>query len=181
MQHIETVHCDQISPQVLQQETKTMRTIETLHYGPFQLRVVPELEMCFVVDDLYQLPFLLPEGITGFNNQTQRKVETKEGRFDILHRSVFINFVTPEKTPIYKGSSRGRSNRKKPCGYALSPPSITFHTSIKETTRCNTSKPFTATKFHLKSCNRRPKPWKRPPPPPSQPPFNHLTQEALTS
>ena len=29
MQHIETVHCDQISPQVLQQETKTMETSAT--------------------------------------------------------------------------------------------------------------------------------------------------------
>ena len=87
---------DVTAPQSTQGD-KAMKTLETLHYGPVSLRVVPELEMCFVVDDLYDLPFLLPEGITGFNNQTQRKVETKERCFDILHRSVFINFVTPGK------------------------------------------------------------------------------------
>lgn len=73
-----------------------MEKSETLHYGPFQLRVVPDLEMSFLVDDLYALPFLLPEGVKYFKDQG-RRVQTKENYFHILHRSVFVYFVRPGK------------------------------------------------------------------------------------
>ena len=75
---------------------QSMKTIETLHYGPLSLRVVPDLEMSFLVNDLYDLPFLCPETITDWGIKA-RGVETKGGRRIVLHRSVFVYLVAPGK------------------------------------------------------------------------------------